>query len=401
MAWQRAAAIAAVTVAMGMLASCGSSSEDDRPGVPTGVSVRAGDTAVTVTWNQEPGLTYWIFSAQASGISRDTYDQYPQARIVFPARSPQTIGGLTNGATYSFIINATRDGGPAGPATGSLSAVPRLAGAVWTAGTALGNVNLNAVTFGFGRYVAVGAGGAVFTSTSTTAASGTWAAATSGTPAELNGVVAGASLVAVGAGGTILTSTDGLAWTAVTSGVTTALNDVTLGGTAYVAVGSGGVILRSTDATTWAAVTSGTTADLFGVNFVNGQFVATGAGGTLLTSSDGTTWTARTTGTTQALRSVAVSADRYVAVGAGGTILNSPDLVTWTAVASGTTQTLRRVVYGTQFIAAGDGGTALYGNGATWAAAGTGTTADLRGLMRGALYNYVAVGTGGANLNAD
>ena len=49
-----------------MLAGC--HWQTGAPGAPTGVVVNAGDGQVTVTWNQEPGLTYWIFFQPGSSV---------------------------------------------------------------------------------------------------------------------------------------------------------------------------------------------------------------------------------------------------------------------------------------------------------------------------------------------
>jgi hypothetical protein len=392
---QRAAAL----VAAALLLSCGSDNTEDAPKeAPTGFTVTAGDTSVVATWNMEEGLTYWIFSAQADSITRETYNQYASARITQPAVSPQLITGFANDRTYSFFINATRSGSAAGPATApSIAVVPRLAGSLWTAGTPLGT-DLNAIGFGAGKYVTVGAGGAVFTRGSALTEL-TWAAATSGVSADLRGIATGGLIVVVGDGGTIVTSSDAATWTARTSGTTARLNGVLFGQLVYVAVGDNGTILRSTDGITWTTVPSGTTSNLYAVALFGSTMLAVGADGTMLKSTDsGATWTAAASGSTSTLRSVA-GISRFVAVGDGGTILTSTDLTTWTAATSPTTSTLQRVVLGNQFVAVGSAGTALVSvDGLTWVATNTGTTADLRGLMRGASLDYLTVGTGGVNL---
>lgn len=381
-----------------LLLSCGSDNQDDAPKeAPTGFTVTAGDTSVVATWNMEPGLTYWIFSAQAESITRENYNQYASARITQPAVSPQLIAGFANDRKYSFFINATRDGSAAGPATPSIAVTPRLAGSLWEAATPLGT-DLNVIGIGAGKYITAGAGGAIFTRGSALTDS-TWTAVTSGVSADLFGLAAGGLIVAVGDGGTLVTSTDSATWTSRTSGTTARLNAVAYGQLTYVAVGDGGTILRSTDATTWTAASSGTTSDLYGVALFGSTWVAVGAGGTMFKSSDaGVTWTAATSGTTSTLRGLGGSG-RFVAVGDGGTIVTSTDLNTWTAATSPTTAVLRRVVVGNQFVVVGDGGTALLSlDGLTWAPTSTGTAADLRGLLRGLTLDYVAVGSGGVVL---
>ena len=389
----------AAIVATALLVSCGSDNTDDAPtSAPTGFAVTPGDTSVVVTWNEEPGLTYWIFSAAAPSITRDNYSQYASARITQQARSPQLIVGYANGTTYSFLINATRSGSAAGPATASIAVVPRLAGSVWVAGTPLG-VDLNAIGFGAGRYVTVGAGGALFTRGSGLLDS-TWTAGTSGVTAALNGIVTGGTFVVVGDAGTILTSGDAVTWTAQASGTTARLNHVMFGQLVYVAVGDNGTILRSTDGATWTAVGSGTTSNLYAVTLLGSTMLAVGANGAMLSSDDGgLTWAAVNSGTTSTLRAVAAGTSRFVVVGDGGTILTSTDLATWTAATSPTTANLFKVTLGNQLVAVGSGGTALVSqDGLNWVATNTGTSEDLRGLVRGVTLDYITVGTGGVVL---
>lgn len=389
---------ALVLATAALLSACGVNDDDAPRTAPTGFAVSAGDGSVLVTWDMEPGLTYWIFSAAAPAITRENYGQFAAARITQPATSPQLIAGLANGTTYSFAINASRGGSAAGPATASIAAVPRLAGGVWTAGAPLA-ADLNAIGFGVGRYLAVGAGGALFTRGGGVLDTA-WTAGTSGTSANLNGLVTAGLMVAVGDAGTILTSSDAVTWTARASGTGERLNAVAFGLLAYVAVGNDGTIVRSTDALTWNTVASGTTNALHGVALLGGTLVAVGANGTVLTSADGgSTWTAAVSGTSATLRAAALGAGRYVIVGDGGTILTGTDLAAWSAAASPTLRDLRRVVFGSQFVAVGAGGTALTSvDGLAWAAASTGTSADLRGLARGVALDYLAVGSGGANL---
>jgi photosystem II stability/assembly factor-like uncharacterized protein len=58
-------------------------------------------------------------------------------------------------------------------------------------------------------------------------------------------VTVGSQAVAVGAGGAIYTSTDGTAWTARNSGTSANLNGISRTGFGYVAVGAGGVNLTA------------------------------------------------------------------------------------------------------------------------------------------------------------
>jgi len=386
---------AVAIAAAALLMSCGGNEDKAPQGVPTGFAVQSGDTSAVVTWDQKPGLTYWIFSAAAPSITRDNYREFPAARITQPATSPQLITGLTNGTTYSFLINATENGGAAGPSTASIAVVPQLAGGTWTLGTALPG-DINAISLATGGYVAVGAGGLLYTREPKIDAA--WVAGTSGVTTSLNAAAALGLTIAVGDGGVILTSTDAKTWTARTSGTTARLNGVVAGLGTFLAVGDNGTILRSTDGTTWNPVSAGTSSNLYAIAVVNGALVTVGAGGTLLSSSDaGLTWTARNTGVTADLRS-AVYASRYVVVGDAGTVITSTDLATWTAQTAPTPRALRRVVYSTRLVAVGDVGTVLLSaDGLSWTSAASGTSADLRALAAGSQLDYLFGGVGGVN----
>lgn len=390
-----------------ILAACG---RDSGPATaPTGIVVTPGDGQVTVSWNQDSSLTYWIFSADTTGsttkMTLANLTTFPQDKTTWPANSPQVVNGLTNGRTYSFIMNATKDGGPAGPESVSIAVTPRLAGSVWTIGAPLGTANLKGVAGGASRIVTVGTGGALYYSTDAQA----WTAGTSGVNTHLNSVVfnaPGAVFMAAGDAGVILTSTDGVNWTTRNTGNSANLYGVTVANSLniWVAVGAGGTIFTSTDSVNWVAQKSGTTQDLYDVKFLNGTLVAVGASGTLLTSGDGVSWTARTVPTpTVALRSstfatiTSTSTSYFVVAGDAGTLLTSTDLVTWTLQTTGTTQNLNSVWFGSQLIAAGAGGTLLTSATATaWAPVTTTSSADLNAVIFSS-GSYIAVGAVGAN----
>ena len=81
----------------------------------------------------------------------------------------------------------------------------------------------------------------------------TWSAASTGTQADLWDVVwTGARLFAVGAGGAVLSSTDGMSWTSTSSGAQAAFTSVTWTGARLVAVDDKGQILTSDDGAAWS-----------------------------------------------------------------------------------------------------------------------------------------------------
>ena len=399
-----------------LIAGCGSSGHAVDPPA-AGVTLVAGDGIITASWTMDPGVDYWLFYAPSSSISTSNWTTTTGSISVINAFSPFIAPGLTNGAVYSFTLDARVKGGPGGAGTPSVSAVPRLAGtapAPWTAGTAIGANDMRGVAWGT-VFVAVGAGGVMYSSPDGTSAS--WKAITSPVASNLNAVGYSGVYNAVGDGGVVLYSTDAVTWTTQVSGSTSNLYGAAGGNTGgvgrMIAVGAGGTILYSADGINWtAAVSSGkaTTNDLYAVRFhPSGLVFAVGDKGTILTSPDGTNWTLVTSNTTANLRgftwgvNATTGAVVYVAVGAGGTLVTSADAVTWTVaktpIGTGATA-LNEVNYGTQFIAVGSGGGIFTStDGTTWAAQTSTTSANLNSIAHGP-YWYSVVGAAGTNLLA-
>ena len=166
---------------------------------------------------------------------------------------------------------------------------------------------------------------------------------------------------AVGIGGRIVTSPNAATWSLSATVATTTLRGIAHNGSLWVAVGDGGVIFTSPDTLVWTQRTSPTTQTLLCVTYANNQFLACGNSGTILVSVDGIDWSLRpplTPAVTQQLTSITGRFGAYVAVGQTGTILTSPDSVTWTRVTiPQVTQNFNHVASLTgQFIAVGDTG---------------------------------------------
>ncbi len=384
---------------------------------PSNVQVTAGDGQVVVTWDQQPELTYWIFYQPGSSVTPAA----PGVPLVFGAISPRVVTGLVNGTQYAFIMNATNNDSKAGPSSPIVVAMPRLAGASWVLGTALGT-NLNGIAFNGSRLVVVGDSATIFAGdynyTSTTPPGvTTWMPRTSlpaGFPTTTNfsAVTFSNQFVALGIDGSILTSGDGLTWILATNPAPTAgRNGIAFGAGVYVAVGDGG-IFTSTDLMTWTPTFS-TTNNLFNVSFLNNGFIVTGAGGTLLTSSNGSVWNAQVSHTTNALRGAAFRSAPtllYVVVGDGGTIVTSTDGTNWIAITlpGAPAPSLRSVTNGgaatttapagARFLAVGLGGTVVFSDdGTTWLSPSTppGPANLTRVIFTPAMY--VAVGETGTN----
>jgi hypothetical protein len=176
--------------------------------------------------------------------------------------------------------------------------------------------------------------------------------------------------VAVGSGGAIYSSPDGTSWTRELSGITNQLNSVTLGGGRFVAVGGRSddqVILTSDDGKNWARQTNGDSRPLYSVTFAKGLFVAVGgwyelSGNPVFTSPDGVAWTRTTIATTQALRGIAYGNGVFVAVGAvpgsgaatSAAIVTSLDGANWEKRSNGVAAWLTDVSFGDgTFVAVG------------------------------------------------
>ncbi len=374
---------------------------------PSGFSVTPGENAVTLSWTTEAGHEYWLNYKLGTTIA--LYES--GNTTIMNATSPRILTGLTNDTAYAFILTSSQNGSPVGPATAPLTATPRIAGASWTANSALGSKALRNVATGsngtVATLVAVGDGGTLFSGpfSYASASAATWTAvASSPTTQDLTAAIYAASqFVAVGAAGTVITSTDASTWT-LKNNVAANGTPVDLNGIAYisryVAVGKGGAIVTSTDLTTWTPATSGTTQDLLGVAVLNGNYFAFGAAGTLLRSTDGLTWTTLASNTASALRGAYYGASTYVVVGDNGAVLTSTDGTTWTTRAAGTTSNLNAVSYGTRFIAVGQSGTIIQSadSGVTWTATTGASTENLYGMLSAlAPTLYLAVGANGSN----
>lgn len=142
--------------------------------------------------------------------------------------------------------------------------------------------NLRDIFWTGSQFVAVGYNGRLYTSPDATESS-TWTEQTSGTTSNLQAVTEGSGrFVAVGAEGTIITSDDGgVTWDTQISDVNTTIYDVTWTGSRFVAVGYSGLILTSTDGISWASDNHGNDI-LYRVLNNGSDTVIVGAKGTII-----------------------------------------------------------------------------------------------------------------------
>ena len=397
-----------------LLAACGGSSTSSTPAPPVGgLSVVAGDSQVTVSWKETPGVEYWIFAAPNNpNLSLSNWLATSGSTYRLKVTSPYVVTGLTNGTPYSFFMTGRTNSGPGGDATPTVAATPRLAGSEWASSSTLNTGTPTGLTYGnyldiasntvLYTYLAVGNGGKMFRA----ADLNTWTAITPVVNVNLHAAeYSFTKFIAVGEGGTILYSTDSKIWTQPTKITTQNLNAVAANGSLAIAVGDNGAIVTSKDAITWTVATSvPTTTKLYGISYSSaGNWLAVGASGTILTSGDGLTWTAQKSGSSADLKGVGsmtnftnnVTSYQFIVVGANGTILSSPDAISWTAQSANTTANFNALSTTNQFLAVGSGGTVVISlDGITWKSQASKTTANLTNLLR-AQNMYIAVNSTG------
>lgn len=265
-----------------------------------------------------------------------------------------------------------------------------------------------AIEYANGLYVVAGDDGRIWTSKDGSA----WTQKYGGVQVDLAGVAEARNLVvAVGADGAIFSSSSPWPWKWLRrfTGTTQPLHSVAAGTDLFVAVGDHGTVLTSADAKTWTTQPSGTAADLQSVIFAGGRFVAagnlTGGKAVILTSVDGLTWKAQQIDGT-GIRGVAFGQGKFVLVGAGGLILTSPDGVAWTRAKTPSQADLHGVAFGAgKFLAVGGAsgaGVALTStDGSAWSKADGAGTQPLYGVAYAGDRFFVVGGKGSTGYTSD
>jgi hypothetical protein len=177
--------------------------------------------------------------------------------------------------------------------------------------------------------------------------------------------------VAVGDGGVIHTSPDGATWDGGQRPVSSTLHKVIFANGNYVAVGDNGTIVISPDGNSWTNEVSGTTNSLYSVTYGNGHYVACGQAGCLVVSPNGSTWTVSAVGTADL---------KWITAGNGVFVLPTPNQQTSVQVStdavSWTTESLNSVVHERSHALL----QAAFGNGVFVAA--------VEGELQNSLHNY-------------
>jgi hypothetical protein len=333
------------------LAGClGNSGSPSPP--PTNVQAYAGDATISITWDDDPFVAYWLFYAQDPSVTPFNLDNGVTTLLNFgyvvPTASPtilcnsafhtvinQSTPAVENFPPYFFTINGRTGTAKGGAGSIPVSTLPRGAagpGVPWVSGAAipgtmrgLGYIGLTGCGYSnhppSGLYVAVGESGAIYTSTLAPTLAGpltnpgnaalTWNAAviSEGFGANLNAVAGRAAnpntpgnpnllLVAVGDGGATARSFDGINWQATSPVLVNSynLNDVAYANGEFIAVGDHGVVLNSVDGLNWTVNQYANTVNPNGTNLhavrCSGLtcFAVGDAGTTLLSTNNGLNW---------------------------------------------------------------------------------------------------------------
>ena len=181
----------------------------------------------------------------------------------------------------------------------------------------------------------------------------------------------GDKYVAVGYGGVVLTSTDGDTWNTKTVFQDLYICDIVWAQNLLVAVGYGGIIVSS-DGENWTKTyTPSSSYSINGVTYGKGKFVAVDSNGNVISSSNGLSWSTYTIVSqyehqSYELRSVSCDGEQFIAAGViyYGTelplILRSVDGISWTqcSIPNFTHDSRRHVLHsvnwnGNQFVIGG------------------------------------------------
>jgi len=312
---------------------------------PTGVRTFSGDGDVSISWNYDPTIQYWVFFAQDPTLTTLNWTGLLLSGVLVNTTSPAILCNEINNPSPTslfpqifFTINGRTGTAPGGAGSALVSAAPRAAGgplSPWIVGPSI-PASMTGLGYGAispcgysgrppsGIFVAVGPAGTVYSATVAPTVAGplvasegneamTWTqgqvppgfsqdlvavAAYAGVPNAAAPVLV---FVAVGKSGTILRSTDGQSWEQVSRVPTSNnLNAVAWGGSNFVAVGDGGVVLTSPDGLTWSLsqqATAASSSTLNAIRCFGANCVAVGtSGATMWTSSGGNDWTLYTHG---------------------------------------------------------------------------------------------------------
>ncbi len=166
-----------------------------------------------------------------------------------------------------------------------------------------------------------------------------WQRVTLSSSADLNALAWGnGNYVTVGAGGTAAVSPNGREWETIVTAITNDLHAIANGSGLFIAVGAAGAVLASPDGRTWSEQSSGSTNALKAVAW-NGRFVAAEPAdydfnsqsflsGAVLTSTDGLSWSRQVLPAGQSLQNVTPWGTGFAGIVSGRAAV-SEDGINW------------------------------------------------------------------------
>ena len=240
---------------------------------------------------------------------------------------------------------------------------------------------LYGVTYGNGRYLAVGSGGAVVQSQD----GASWLQLTSFTDLNLRGVAFGANAFVAISGfgnGDIWRSADGSSWTKITSPASTVFNRLRFINGRFLVVGQSQAIISSQDGVNWQVWSEkpGNDAFLYDIAYGNGIYAAVGkrmdGNAFVMRSADGgQTWTETALNLQGDLKGVAWGNGLFVAAGGNeageGALLTSADGLTWNLASSTLEYIPEGVIYDSGLFAVFSSNILLSEDGMQWTAQST------------------------------
>ncbi|MDP4181913.1 MAG: stalk domain-containing protein [Bacillota bacterium] len=281
------------------------------------------------------------------------------------------------------------------------------------------SVTLNSVTWSGSKFYAVGKFGAVVTSLD----GYTWENEQIQDNETLNDIFASdGELMIVGEKGGFYSSEAGGNWIKSNISLNTTLNAVCWNGSKYIAISDSGSVVASMDGKSWAWVSyeaslGGTTKEVNGsskgllelgsgikdICWDGKEFIVIGFKGAIFTSETGTKWVKVSSGTEGNLESIIYTGKEYVAVGSDGVIMTASSPDKWKAITvSNYTNCFNSVVWGKdKFVAVGNSGTILVSfDGQSWIDPNYKFESDfVKVIWTG--KNFVAVGTSGTIITSN
>ncbi|WP_221414169.1 immunoglobulin-like domain-containing protein [Paenibacillus sp. 598K] len=369
------------------------------PGAPAVSSVSIAPSYSSVQQGKSQQLTATVSVEHGAATTVHWSSSDISGKVAVDATGKVTVAPTAVPGSYTIRATSTVDNSKIGTATITVTVVP----VTWTSrgSSSVTSSQLNGLTYGSGKYVAVGNSGTVVTSEDGV----TWTRRTvSGVTQNLQSVIhENGKYVAVGQNSTIITSDDGLTWTKRTVSGSQNLQSVTYGNGKFVAVGANGRVITSPDGTSWTVQTSNVTYNLNGVTYGNGQYVAVGYVGTVITSANAITWTAQTINSYSDIYSIAYENGKYIAGGSYGALISSPDGVSWASHISNASYHLNGIAYGNDmYVVVGNSGKVVTSaDGVNWTLQSS-SSSTTNNLLKVIYVNdtFMAVGANGTILQS-